>query len=80
MKTAVSMPEPIFAAAEKLAKRLKLSRSALYARAIEEYVRKNESDDVTARINQVLADAGDGADPFVAAAAVATLRRAEWDD
>ncbi len=33
VKTAVSIPEPLFAEGEKFAKRLRLKRSQLYARA-----------------------------------------------
>ena len=38
MKTAVSIPDPIFQAAEDLDKRLGLSRSELFARALKAYV------------------------------------------
>ena len=80
MKTAVSLPDPVFEAAEKLAKRLKLSRSALYARALEEFVQKSESDDITARINRSLAGVKQERDPFLDAAAQAMLQRSEWDE
>jgi metal-responsive CopG/Arc/MetJ family transcriptional regulator len=80
MRTAVSLPEPLFEAAEKLAKRMKLSRSALYARALEDFVRRNDADDLTAQINRVLADEPQERDPFIDAAAAAMLRRAEWKE
>jgi metal-responsive CopG/Arc/MetJ family transcriptional regulator len=35
MKTAVSMPDSIFEAAEALAKRLRMSRSQLYTKAVQ---------------------------------------------
>ena len=75
MKTAISLPEPLFEAAEKLAKRMQLSRSALYARAVEDFVRKNDQDDVTNRINRVLAEALQERDPLIGAAAKKMLRR-----
>jgi metal-responsive CopG/Arc/MetJ family transcriptional regulator len=80
MKTAISLPEPLFDAAEKLAKRMKLSRSALYARAVEDFVRRYDPDDLTAEIDRVLADQPQERDEFVAAAATATLRRVEWKE
>ncbi|MEQ9238858.1 MAG: hypothetical protein RIG66_32775 [Coleofasciculus sp. E2-BRE-01] len=41
MKTAVSIPDPIFEAAEAMSKRLGLSRSELYARALQAYFKGN---------------------------------------
>jgi hypothetical protein len=38
MKVAVSIPGPVFADAERLAKRLKASRSEVYARALKAFV------------------------------------------
>ena len=38
MKTAISIPDPLFARADKLAREFHISRSELYARAIERFV------------------------------------------
>jgi len=38
MKTAVSIPDPIFAAADRLADQLGISRSELYQRALRHYL------------------------------------------
>ncbi|WP_309622536.1 hypothetical protein [Novosphingobium sp.] len=51
MKVAVSIPDPIFAKAEALAKRSKLSRSRLYARAVADYVERHTEDELTERAN-----------------------------
>lgn len=68
MKTAISLPDEVFAAADRLAKRLGKSRSALYAQAIEEYVARHRADRVTERLNAVY-DAQPGAlDPRLARA------------
>jgi metal-responsive CopG/Arc/MetJ family transcriptional regulator len=80
MKTAISLPEPLFEAAEKLAKRMKLSRSALYARAVEDFVQRYDPDDLTAEIDRVLAQEPQERDPFIATAAANTLRRVEWKE
>jgi metal-responsive CopG/Arc/MetJ family transcriptional regulator len=37
MKTSVSIPDPIFEAAERLADRLDVSRSQLYTKILREY-------------------------------------------
>jgi metal-responsive CopG/Arc/MetJ family transcriptional regulator len=56
MKTAISIPDPIFQAADSLANRLGVSRSELYAKAIEAFIEQNKNRDVTARLNQVFAN------------------------
>ncbi len=40
MKTAISLPDSVFEEAEALAQRLGLSRSELYTKALQAYLRK----------------------------------------
>jgi predicted transcriptional regulator len=58
MKTAVSLPDELFRRVERLAKAQKLSRSAVYRKALEAYVAGLKVD-VTARIDAALAEIGD---------------------
>jgi metal-responsive CopG/Arc/MetJ family transcriptional regulator len=51
MKTAVSLPDEIFQKAEATAKKLRVSRSRLYAAAISEYLERHHSASVTERLN-----------------------------
>ena len=53
MKTAISIPDPVFKTAERLAKRLGLSRSELYVRAISIYVEKHKGQKVTELLNEI---------------------------
>ncbi len=53
MKTAVSLPDDLFENADVLAEKLGLSRSALYATAVAEFVAKHRGGDVTARLDAV---------------------------
>ncbi len=53
MKTAVSIPDPVFYSAEKLAARLGVSRSKLYAKALAAMVQSHRKDVVTAQLNEV---------------------------
>ena len=53
MKTAVSIPDPVFAEAEDLARRLGKSRSQLFADALREYLEKHRDEDITRRLNEV---------------------------
>ena len=78
MKTAVSIPDDIFADAERLAKTLKKSRSQLYSHALREYVAKHAPDEVTETLNEVCADVGTEDDSLVSAASRRTLKRSEW--
>ena len=79
MKTAVSVPDDLFAQADRLAKRSRRSRSEVYSAALREYVARHAPDEVTTGLDAVLADLGEpGADPFAAAAARRTLADAEW--
>ena len=63
MRTTISLPDEVFASADVLAKRLRVSRSALYATAVAEYVAKHGDADVTARLNSVYADSPSGIEP-----------------
>ncbi len=79
MKTAVSVPDDLFAQADRLAKRSRRSRSEVYSAALREYVARHAPDEVTAGIDAVLGDLGEtGADAFAVAAARRTLGAAEW--
>jgi len=79
MKTAVSVPDDLFAQVDRLAKRARRSRSAVYSAALREYVARHSPDEVTAGLDSVIAEVGQPADDrFAAAAARATLTSAEW--
>ena len=53
MKTAISIPNPVFQAAERLAKRLGVSRSRLYTKAITAYLERHREEETTAALNEV---------------------------
>jgi predicted transcriptional regulator len=55
MKTAVSVPDDLFRLAEATARRLRISRSQLYATAISEFLNRQRADAVTERLNEVYA-------------------------
>jgi adenine-specific DNA methylase len=56
MKTAVSLPDKVFYAAEKQAEYMGISRSALYLNAINEYLAKNDKSWITKKLNEVYGD------------------------
>jgi hypothetical protein len=78
MKTAVSIPDDVFEKAERLARRMKKSRSEVFSRAVAEYVARHAPDHVTEAMNQVCDEIGLQADAFVSAASRRVLERTEW--
>jgi predicted transcriptional regulator len=78
MKTAISLPDAIFRDAERLAKRLKKSRSKLYMEAVVEYVARHEPEAITEAMNELAAKLGTRPDEFAKAAARNVLGRSEW--
>ena len=53
MKTAISIPDTTFLAADALAKKLGVSRSELYAKAVAEYVARHHGEQITARLDAI---------------------------
>lgn len=56
MKTAISIPDKLFNMAEHLAKQLKVSRSKLYSKAINQYVNTHKKENITELLNKVYSD------------------------
>jgi metal-responsive CopG/Arc/MetJ family transcriptional regulator len=78
MKTAISLPDALFRAGDALAKRMKLSRSELYARALAEFLAKHRSDQLTQRLNAVYAAEDSALDSGLARLQAKSLPRDEW--
>ena len=78
VKTAVSIPDPLFAAADRLASRLGISRSELYARALARELASEHDDAVSARLDEVYGDVDSTLDPDLAAAQRGTLSASKW--
>ena len=78
MKTAISLPDDVFRAAERVAKRKGLSRSELYARAIRALVREEDEASITEQLNKVYRDSDSSLDPVLAKLQSQALEREEW--
>lgn len=78
MKTAISLPDETFKAADAAAKRLGISRSELYATAVAEYVAKLRTSRVTERLDQVYAADGGTVDPALRKAQRRSVDDLEW--
>ena len=62
VKTAISLDESLFREAEDWAGKLGVSRSQLFARAVEEYVRRHENEELVRRLNEAYSDGPDEED------------------
>jgi len=78
VKVAVSVPEPVFEAAERVSKRMRIPRSQLYSRAIAAFVRQHSGEDVTKALNAVYAKHSSALDPAWESASLEVLRRENW--
>lgn len=80
MKTAISIPDPVFAAAERLSKRMKLSRSELYARAVAGFVKQHQTLGVAEALNSVYSEDNEdpGLDKIAQALQFRSLPHEEW--
>ena len=75
MKTVISIPDDVFADAERLASRLKMTRSALYSCAIQEFVFRHADDRISEALNRVVAVTEETADGFGSESACRLLTR-----
>ena len=56
VKTAISLPEPLFERADAFARQQKISRSQLFVRAVEEFLRRHESQALLESLNRAYED------------------------
>ncbi len=56
MKTAISIPDKLFQAADQYAKNHGFSRSNLYAKAVAQFLEQHPTDYITKQLNEVYPD------------------------
>ncbi|MFH0946218.1 MAG: CopG family transcriptional regulator [Planctomycetota bacterium] len=80
MKTAISISDDLFRAAERAAKRLGLSRSELYRRALSAFLERHADKLVTQALDGIYAEgSGSGSvDPVLEQMQIASLPEDEW--
>lgn len=78
MKTAVSIPDEVFARVERLARRAGKSRSEVFTEALREYVARHAPDEVTEAMDRVCERVQTERDPFVSEAGRLVLERTAW--
>lgn len=79
MKTAISIPDDLFRAAERAAKRLGLSRSELYQRAVAYFLERQSDTLVTDALNEIYgSEEPSGLDPVLERMQRESLPREDW--
>jgi predicted transcriptional regulator len=78
MKTAISVPDELFRLAEVAARRLRVSRSKLYATAISEFLNRQQGSAVTERLNEVYARRPAKLDSAFNLAQMRSLEKDSW--
>ena len=78
VKTAISISDELFAAADRLAERLGISRSRLYARAVREFLARHRQAEVTAALDRVYGEDDSRLDPALVTLQALSLGDDEW--
>lgn len=78
MKTAISLPDSVFDEAEALAHHLGLSRSELYTKALQVFLKKYNRNQILSKLNQVYSQESSGLDPMMAKMQFMSLPHEDW--
>jgi metal-responsive CopG/Arc/MetJ family transcriptional regulator len=78
MKTAISIPDPLFKEAERLTKRLRIPRSRLYAKALEAYIQSQKSKGIKEALDEVYKTESSDLDPIMARLQSEAIGREDW--
>ncbi len=78
MKTAISIPDNIFQAAERYAKSHGVSRSKLYSQALAQFLKKNSEEEITKKLNEIYSHQPSTVNEAVATLQFYSLEKEEW--
>jgi cytidylate kinase len=78
MKTEISVPNPIFEEAQRLANELGMSLSEFYVAALAAYVAAYQDGDVTKRLDEIYAKEDSTLDSALVAIQIASIGQHEW--
>ncbi len=59
IKTAISIDKSLFEQAESIAREMKVSRSSLFALALQDFIRHHQNEELLRRINEAYEDVPD---------------------
>ncbi len=78
MKTEISVPNPIYEAAERLAEELGMSLSEFYVAALAAYVATYQNGDITKRLDEVYGKEDSKLEPGWVAIQIASIGEDKW--
>jgi metal-responsive CopG/Arc/MetJ family transcriptional regulator len=78
MKTAISIPDSLFDAAERVAQRMGISRSELYRRAVRRYLEEQSYEVIRETLDNVYGDDAGRLDPAIEYLQDASLGEDDW--
>ncbi len=80
MKTAISIPDTVFEAADRLARRLGMSRSELYSKAVSRFIKENHALGVREQLDAVYESDPESSriDPVMTRLQIETLADEDW--
>jgi metal-responsive CopG/Arc/MetJ family transcriptional regulator len=78
MKTAISIPDKLFNAADRYAKNHGYSRSQLFAEAVAQYLEQHPSDQITQKLNEVYSSESADLDQTFATMQSSSIEKEEW--
>ena len=78
MKTAISLPDLVFEEAEALASQLGLSRSELYTKALQAYLRRHNRSRILSKLNQVYSEESSELDTVLTKMQFMSLPHEDW--
>ncbi len=78
MKTAISIPDKLFLAADQYAKHHGFSRSNLYAKAVAQFLEQHPTDYITKQLNEVYSAESSKLNKNILTMQFDTIKKEKW--
>lgn len=78
MKTAISIPDNVYNAAEMVAKKLNISRSEFYTKAVSEYLSRHQKSHITEALNKIYSEEKSTIDPTIIQMQSSSIEDESW--
>ena len=78
MKTAISIPDHLFQEADHYAKSHGFSRSQLYVKAVEQFLKRHPADHITKQLNEVYSTESAELDETLSSMQLDSIEQEEW--
>jgi metal-responsive CopG/Arc/MetJ family transcriptional regulator len=78
MKTAISIPDNLFKVAEETAKKYGISRSNLFTKAIEEFIKNHNPQDITNILNNIYETQDSNIDEDILEMQINSINQEDW--